>query len=356
MQAVKSSFHQNALKDRIEENARALWALDKLAASKSKIRGRGRHFFGHGRAGSNFGTPAQSRPGSRMGSPEMMTGGLHPNGKNGEAIVDVPLMPRGDKHIDRPPNLRHRSKNSLALGEDGIPSGGASSPDHFKGHRTGKFLRRRANSKTVAGQLTEALTQATLKDKSREQMQTAQSAQKLARRLFEGLGSSQDVLEPKDFEPYFATKQDAEVAFALFDKDGNGDISKKEMRSAVQRIFRERKALKASLKDMGSAVKKLDGVLLGVCLIIILLYVPSGSTNIDTRLILRFLLLCSIFFLIFNRQATVNSLTSISTIVAALSFIFSNVSVPCPSLQGCILKPYSPVGCINTIQQHDFHL
>jgi Ca2+-binding EF-hand superfamily protein len=36
--------------------------------------------------------------------------------------------------------------------------------------------------------------------------------------------------------------------FALFDKDSNGDISKREMREAVQRIYRERKALVSSLK------------------------------------------------------------------------------------------------------------
>jgi Ca2+-binding EF-hand superfamily protein len=119
--------------------------------------------------------------------------------------------------------------------------------------------------------LAEALSTATLKDKSRYTQATQHSAKKMAKRLFEGLNKERDVLIPSDFEPYFATKADAEVAFALFDKDGNGDISKKEMRSAVQRIYRERKALKASLKDMGSAVSKLDGVMLAVCLIIILL-------------------------------------------------------------------------------------
>ena len=39
-----------------------------------------------------------------------------------------------------------------------------------------------------------------------------------------------------------------QAAFALFDKDGNGDISRKEMREAVRRIYRERRALTASLK------------------------------------------------------------------------------------------------------------
>lgn len=68
-----------------------------------------------------------------------------------------------------------------------------------------------------------------------------------------------------DFVPYFRSTSEAvsypschgiprlircdqHEAFNLFDKDGNGDISKKEMRDAVQRIYRERKALIAGLK------------------------------------------------------------------------------------------------------------
>ena len=34
----------------------------------------------------------------------------------------------------------------------------------------------------------------------------------------------------------------------MFDKDSNGDISKREMRDAVRRIYRERRFLTASLK------------------------------------------------------------------------------------------------------------
>jgi Ca2+-binding EF-hand superfamily protein len=68
-----------------------------------------------------------------------------------------------------------------------------------------------------------------------------------------------------DFYPYFRTTAEAvskftndcdalskrkikHQAFALFDKDDNGDITKVEMREAVQRVYRERKALTAGLK------------------------------------------------------------------------------------------------------------
>jgi predicted RND superfamily exporter protein len=93
-----------------------------------------------------------------------------------------------------------------------------------------------------------------------------------------------------------------QAAFALFDKDGNGDITKKEMRDAVRRIYRERRALTASLKDVGSAVAKLDAVLLGVVLMI-------------------FVFIC---LLIFNKNNTIQSLVPLATIVLGFSFIFGH--------------------------------
>lgn len=277
VQSVKASFHQNALKDRIEENARALWALDKLAASKKTVR-RARDRFlhlGQPRGVSSANTPMASRPGSRAGSPETQTNSYLSTGRVGEAVVDVPLTPRGDKpaygYSEDQSSLRQRNGKANNDEKEVRERSGTQTPDHLKGRRSARYFRKRSNSKTIAEQLAEALSQATLKDKSRETMATQHSAKKTARRLFEGLGGTRDYLMPEDFRPYFATRADAEVAFGLFDKDGNGDISKKEMRSAVQRIYRERKALKASLSDMGAAVRKLDGVMLAVCLIIMLL-------------------------------------------------------------------------------------
>lgn len=56
------------------------------------------------------------------------------------------------------------------------------------------------------------------------------------------------MLTKNEFEPFFRNASDAAQAFALFDKDGNGDIDRKEMRNAVSRIYRERRALASSLK------------------------------------------------------------------------------------------------------------
>jgi len=74
------------------------------------------------------------------------------------------------------------------------------------------------------------------------------------------------------------------------------------MREAVQRIYRERKALVASVKDTSSALAKLDAVLLTVTLIIIIF-------------------LC---LLIFNRANTLSSLVPLATIILGFSFVFGH--------------------------------
>ena len=74
------------------------------------------------------------------------------------------------------------------------------------------------------------------------------------------------------------------------------------MREAVQRIYRERKALVSSVKDTSSALAKLDAVLLSVALVII-----------------TFLCL-----LIFNRANTLSSLVPLATIILGFSFIFGH--------------------------------
>ena len=59
----------------------------------------------------------------------------------------------------------------------------------------------------------------------------------------------------------------------IFDKDSNGSITPQEMKDTVTGIYKDRKALSASLRDVGSAVGKLDNVFTCAALILSLLMV-----------------------------------------------------------------------------------
>ena len=74
------------------------------------------------------------------------------------------------------------------------------------------------------------------------------------------------------------------------------------MREAVQRIYKERKALVSSVKDTSSALAKLDAVLLGVGLVVVVF----------------------VSLLIFNRANTLSSLVPLATIILGFSFIFGH--------------------------------
>lgn len=157
VQSVKASFHQNALKDRIEENARALWAIDKLAVSK-KHNKRGRNPFRN--TASNFRnsalpTPVPSRPGSRSASPVYMKSAQ----RGIEHTVEVPLTP-----LHAPTSLaakmRQRTSkphHEKSATDDSEPRS-ADSPELGKSSRSDRSGRRRANSKTIAEQVCPAMS------------------------------------------------------------------------------------------------------------------------------------------------------------------------------------------------------
>ena len=71
----------------------------------------------------------------------------------------------------------------------------------------------------------------------------------------------QEVLGP-------AYKDEADEAFAALDQDGNGDISLDEMIIKVVEIGRDRKAISASMRDVGQAIGVLNQVLIIVLCII----------------------------------------------------------------------------------------
>jgi len=289
LQIVKINFHRTSLQDRLEENDKALRALDKLAAAKdaAKMHKKSTPFTWSGVAtGRN--TPAKM-PGSQ--TPH------HPKKINrtpGSTVVDVPMASM----------VSHTTYSGL-----GIPEGVSAA--QLKNQLEAEVQKKKRSVKlsSMTDQITNVIAQVTLKDG----MHTADhrldaathSAKKLARKLFEGLDEDKGgVLTRDEFEPYFKNRAEAIEAFQVFDKDGNGDIDRKEMRNAVSRIYRERRALATSLKDMSSAVSKLDGVLLG----------------------LAFLVTVFIWLFVFNPKGTTAQLVPMATIILGFSFIFGNAA------------------------------
>ncbi|KAI9306202.1 hypothetical protein BJ944DRAFT_53929 [Cunninghamella echinulata] len=121
------------------------------------------------------------------------------------------------------------------------------------------------------------------------QQSTSQQAKSLAKRIYHNLmgpDPARDYMVESDLYPYFRTQEEAIAAFRLFDVDGNGDISKRELRSGCIRIYRERKNLARSMRDLSQATGKMDTTLLiifTVIFIIIVCVIVIGS-DISTQL------------------------------------------------------------------------
>ncbi|TAQ87891.1 hypothetical protein B7494_g3781 [Chlorociboria aeruginascens] len=79
----------------------------------------------------------------------------------------------------------------------------------------------------------------------------------------------------EDLRPAFDNDDEAQSAFAMFDKDLNGDISMEELEAVCVEIGRERKAITASLKDLDSVVSKLDSCFLFIVVIVTILVLIS---------------------------------------------------------------------------------
>lgn len=71
-----------------------------------------------------------------------------------------------------------------------------------------------------------------------------------------------------DIAHLFPDHETAEIAFGLFDKDGNHDVTRDEVEMACLEIHRERLSLANSMRDIDSAVGRLDNILMSLYFII----------------------------------------------------------------------------------------
>ncbi|KAE8266676.1 hypothetical protein A4X09_0g5671 [Tilletia walkeri] len=97
-------------------------------------------------------------------------------------------------------------------------------------------------------------------------------AKRLARTIFKRFRGThrRRYLVEADFEPAFEGREASKRAFAVFDRDGNGDISQTEIKNTVLATYKERRFLARSVQDVHHAVSTLDKVILCVAALVLL--------------------------------------------------------------------------------------
>ncbi|CAE6458333.1 unnamed protein product [Rhizoctonia solani] len=134
---------------------------------------------------------------------------------------------------------------------------------------------------------------------------SAKEAKKIARDIYYNLKQDRrrNYLIPADFFPAYATPDEARAAFKVFDKDGNEDITRAEIKTMCVKVYRERRFLSRSMKDISAAIQTLDRILLFFAAIIL------------------FFISLSVFGVSIG-----DSLTSVYSLGIAASFIFKNAA------------------------------
>jgi len=72
----------------------------------------------------------------------------------------------------------------------------------------------------------------------------------------------------QDITRFFPSLEEADEAFTLFDRDGNGDVSLEEIEQACAEIHREQLSIEHSLSDLDSAVGRLDNLFMSLYVVV----------------------------------------------------------------------------------------
>ncbi|KAF8070126.1 Mechanosensitive ion channel-domain-containing protein [Lyophyllum atratum] len=105
-------------------------------------------------------------------------------------------------------------------------------------------------------------------------LESANKSRLLARRLFYSFAKpGSEYLVVEDIARYFEDPVHAEQVFALFDKDLNGDTSRDEVEMACLEFHREQLSIENSMRDLDSAVGRLDNILISVYVVVAVLII-----------------------------------------------------------------------------------
>ncbi|KAI7888946.1 Mechanosensitive ion channel-domain-containing protein [Mucor mucedo] len=232
IQRIAVKFHRTAYADRLKENKQSLSFLDTLSKSEKKSR------------------PGSSTPG----------------------ISNRNLRKRRSLNKNGPPESKHNSSSS----HDEKANGGSRKPrpmtlndDATEQASTFNMFKKSIANIVLADKPTATTGRV---DKNKMDINSDDYAKKVARKLFYSLAypegyhgheeEDRKYLDIFSFVPYFSEHDQATEAFKVFDKDGNGNVSRREFRDTVIQIYRERKSLAQSIRDTSQALGKVDTILL----------------------------------------------------------------------------------------------
>ncbi|ETW84480.1 Mechanosensitive ion channel [Heterobasidion irregulare TC 32-1] len=133
---------------------------------------------------------------------------------------------------------------------------------------------------------------------------SAHEAKRLARLIYTTFKDRRRrYLLPSDLQPAYKTPSDAARAFRVFDADDNGDLSRAEIKTTLLKVYKERRFLSRSMRDVGAALRTLDLILLFFAAAV-LFFVSLSVFDVSVG----------------------ESLTSVYSIGIAASFIFKNAA------------------------------
>ncbi|KAG1143699.1 hypothetical protein G6F37_003295 [Rhizopus arrhizus] len=306
LQLIVTSFHKKAYNDRVKENDKALRILDKLKKTK---RANAQEFLKKRIRRKQSTKHAVSRPTTPIRShsmddivpkPSIMTGPQEPaktsNVKFPTEHLDtlIAIPPVDDRWDEKGSEEKPKKTVPLKHSKDS----GTSTPS--EGYRTPPALSRENtwfsrtshdgnNLTQIPGKLFKEGYQKILSQTKRDAMpNSTQQAKALAKRIYTNIVGpcpDRDFIVEADLYPFFDTVKEAAEAFQLFDRDGNGDISKRELRSGCIRIYRERKHLSRSMRDLSQATGKLDIILMIIFVVVwVIIVCAAFGVNVGTDL------------------------------------------------------------------------
>ena len=317
-QAIAQTFHRTAYKERLDAVNETLHVIETLRDHKP-VRS-------HQKKPSNARTPilfskSASRPVSQQNSrpPSLVVGFKDdghmadsenedsPKGK-GKRRSALFLNPGGDGGDPNDPSVSMGSVHSYPP----APRSGANTPTRRRDSHDADD----AGAAAVVTQAAKALKTAVLHDARNMRgkdgadkalvwdVTNSTEAKRLARLIYLTFRvGKRKYLLPQDFHPAFPTPEEAEKAFRVFDQDDNGDISRREIKTVLLKVYKERRFLSRSVRDIGAALKTLDRILL-IFALVILFFISLSVFGVDVT----------------------KSLTSVYSIGIAASFIFKNAA------------------------------